>query len=269
MARTHHIAGLLLAIVIIASSGNAAAQPVRTLAGAIEMFELGEWEDSVPVFDELLASNSLAPEERIEARKYLGWIHIRLDQEEQAVDVFKALAAENPSFRYNHLSLEDGQAPPDELNRAFLQAVLVLREEDEQRRLEALQRTDRGSAMLRSTVLPGWGQRYQGHRSRSYVMLAATAATAVWAISADRSFRTARDDYDNADTGADFDVLFDEYASKSDTADLALGVFAAAWALNILDAASSGPNLGGLSAVASGGPAGRNQGMHLALVKRF
>lgn len=269
MTRTHHLVGMLIALHVTVSPGGAEQPSAPTLDGAIEMFELGEWEDSVPVFNELLASGSLGPEERIAARKYLGWIHIRLDDEKQAVIVFKALAAENPSFRYNRLSLEEGQAPPDELNRAFLQAVLELREEEEQLRLETLQRTSRGPAMLRSALVPGWGQRYQGHKGRSLAVLAATAATAVWAVVADRSYRTARDDYDNAGPGSDFDSLFDDYSSKSDTADLALGVFAAAWALNLLDAASSGPNLGGLSAVASSGPAGRNPGMRFALVKGF
>ena len=64
-----------------------------------------------------------------------------------------------------------------------------------------------------------------------------------FAVSADLSYRDARDAYDNAGVGADFDKLHAEYSDKADLADLALAVVAAAWLLNVVDAATQGPNI--------------------------
>jgi len=238
------------------------------LAGAIESYEQGEWEFAAQVIEELLESESLSGQaERTEARKYLGWNRIRIGDKDGATEAFKDLTREDRLFDYSNLSLE-GEEPPPRVIESFGRAVVEVRKEEEERRLLALSQTDRGQAALRSAAIPGWGQRYQGYKGRSYAMLVAAAGAAAWAITADRSYRTARVDYDDAGPSADFDGLFSEYSNKSDTADLALGVFAAAWALNLLDAASSKPNVGGLTAMATP-PIGRGQGMHLALVKRF
>jgi hypothetical protein len=63
-------------------------------------------------------------------------------------------------------------------------------------------------------LLPGWGQRYQGYRSRGYIMLGLTGASMVYAVVADRNFRDAREVYEGAPAGADFEVLYRDFQEQ-------------------------------------------------------
>ena len=245
------------------------AEPAgQILSDAIEAFDAGNWEESEQSLKQVLDSGSLSIEDQSRARKYLGWIHILQNEGSEAVDVFKQLVADDPLFDMTDLSL-DTDAPPDEAVRYFAQAIFEWRQEELERQAARLQQTSRSQAFLRSTVVPGWGQRYQGYRGRSYGMLVLAASSIGYAVVADRAFRTASDDYKGAGEGADFDALFQEYNDKSNTADLALGIVATAWALNIIDAAFSGANLAGLQAGIQSNPGSPTQGLQLAFVKRF
>ena len=246
------------------------AQEDASLKSAIAQFEEGDWEESARGLEALVESGSLSVGESTTARKYLAWIHILLreeDGEDQAVEVFKQLVSDDPSFGMDDLAIE-GDETPAELIRSAGRAVFEVRHEERMRREMRLQSTSRNQALLRSAVVPGWGQRYSGYRGRSFAMLGIAAGAVVYAISADNSFRTARDDYEGAAEGGEFDKLYDNYKNKGDTADLALGIVAAAWALNLLDATFSGPNLAGLE-LAANGRVEDSGGLQLAFVKRF
>ena len=80
------------------------------------------------------------------------------------------------------------------------QAVLEVRREEELELQRLLSQVSPRGAFLRSAVLPGWGQRYQGARNRGYMMFALAAAsigTAVWAegvyLDARQAYKTAPD----------------------------------------------------------------------------
>ena len=238
-----------------------------SVAEAIDLFDNGDLTESARMLKDLLASETLALDQRTTARKYIAWTHLLRREEQEAVDVFKELVAEDPSFGIDDLSVEEG-APSGDAIQYLGRAALEVRHHEAVQRQARLSATSRNQALLRSAVVPGWGQRYSGYRGRSLAMLGIAAGAIVYAISTDNSFRTARDDYQGAAEGAEFDKLYDNYKNKGDTADLALGIVAAAWALNLLDATFSGPNLAGLE-LAANGRVEDSQELQLAFVKRF
>ena len=99
-------------------------------------------------------------------------------------------------------------------------------------------------------------------------MMGLAGASVVYAVIADQAFQDAKDKYDDAGLEADFPALWDDYKSKSDTSDLALGIVGAVWALNLLDAAVTGPNLSGLGSVAVA-PTRAPGGIQVALRMEF
>ena len=235
--------GAIFAIVTaVAFAASPAWSQEASLDEAIAQFYEGEWEHSIGAMNQLLEDTSMPLEERSTARKFVALGFILLGRDEEAVGVYKQIIRDDPAFDMEALALEGGETPVEAV-RFFGQAILEVRQEEIRAREAQLSRTSRRSAMLRSAILPGWGQRYQGYRGRSFVMLGTTAVAAIYAISAENSYQTAKDDYDKARPGADFEDLYDEYIRKADQADVALGVLAAAWLFNMLDTVFQGPNL--------------------------
>ena len=212
------------------------------LQQAIALFDEGEWEQAIDILDGLLNAGELPRDERSRVRKFIGLGHILLGQEEKAVAVFKDIVREDRAFDMN--ALARGLAGrPTEAFRLFGQAVLEVRQEEIEAREAQLRLTSRRGALLRSAVLPGWGQRYLGYRNRGYMMLGLAVASISYAAIAEGDYRSARDGYNRATAGADFDRLLNDYATRADRADLALGIVAAVWVLNMVDAATQGPNI--------------------------
>lgn len=245
-----------------------AASDARLLA-AIEQFEAGDQLGAIPVLEQLVAQPTLTPADRSQARKYLGLGYLFREEPQRAVTVFKALVGDDPDFGMRELALSYEKTPSDFAVRHFAQATLEWRQEQLQRQRERLEQTSRKGAFVRSLLLPGLGQRYQGFRGRSWALMALTGGAVGYAVVADLSYRNARDRYDSAQIGDDFDGLWRDYSDKSDVADLALGVVGAVWALNLLDAALSGPNLTGLESVAITPMAGHHGGLLVSLRTEF
>ena len=239
------VLGLVCSMAVLSGSAAVANEPSQ-LQTAIDMVEANDWDRAIPILQDLLATGNLSNLDRSQARKYLGLGYGFQEEEDDAVAVFKNLVRDDPNFAMKDLAMSYQDEPDDYAVRFFAQATLEWRQDRLRLRKERLERTSRGGAVMRSIALPGLGQRYQGHRGRSWAMMGLASASVVYAILADQSYRDAKDKYD----GADFPVLWDDYKNKADTADLALGIVAAVWALNLLDAAVTGPNLSGLESVA-------------------
>ena len=255
-------------------NSSSAQEGGGTLEEAIRLFEDGDWEESAPHFETLLlpAETELTGEEKKVIRKYLAWIHMLNDNPQEAKAVLKAAISSDASFFLSDLSLPD-EEPTMDMKMVFAQAVLEVRQEEVERRMARLERASHTQAFFRSALLPGLGQRYQGYKGKSLAFLALAAGSVVYAVVADRAYRNARDDYRNASAGTDraeFDQLYTEFSDKSNTADLALGIVAAAWGINLLDVLVSGPNLAGLEhATVQVQPRRGGGGAQLALVRRF
>ncbi len=255
--RTIPLIVMLIAVSIFAGGRAAVGQQSSTsgsnaaVEAAIVQFDAGDWLQAVQGLEALLESGKLGPVARTRARKYAALGHLIIKDtgwERATVRIFKDLVGDDPTFGIPNLALP-GEEPHPEAIRLLGQAFFEWREEELARTEARLRANTRSSALLRSSALPGWGQRYQGHRGRGWAIFGLAAGSVAYAVVADRSYRDARDNYDGAQIGEDFDVLYQDYRDKADVADLAVGLVVAAWGLNLLDAALSGPNLSGLNSV--------------------
>ena len=152
---------------------------------------------------------------------------------------YKQIVRSDPSFNLRSL----GENPDTVLLKNFGQALLEVRDEELKAREEQLRRSSGTGALLRSAVLPGWGQRYQGYSRRGYAMLGLTGAAAAYAVVAERTYRKARDAYRKAPLGADFDKFYEEATRKGDLADLSWGIVAGVWLFNVVDSVFQGPDV--------------------------
>ncbi len=252
-------------VLLLWSSWVVAQDQEAELEQALQLHQDGEWEMAVQELEGLLATDQLSQGQRKRARQTLAEAYIFLKQEAEAVRVYKQLVRDDRSFDMRSL----GENPEARLLRPFGQAVLEVRDE-ELKALEAqYSQVSRGAVFLRSALVPGWGQRYQGYRWRGYVILGVAASSVTYAVVAERAFRRARDDYQGARADADFETLYDTYTRKADLADLALGIAGAIWATNVLDAVFQRPAIPrapvSLELQAPPGSAG----LQVALLKRF
>jgi len=244
----HEITTALLAIVVAAGSLLSAPASAQTadqrLDRAVDMLlQQGRWQEAVDELTSVLASESLPQQQATRARKFLALGHIFLGNETRAVSVFKDLARHDPSFMMDDLALGEGEDPHEDAVRLYGQAVLEVRLAELEAREAQLLETSRSGALLRSAVLPGWGQMYQGYRNRGLMLMGLAGGSIVFAVLQENAFRDARDAYDNAGEGADFDRLYQDYRDEAANANLAFGAVCGLWALNALDAAIQGPNI--------------------------
>jgi len=136
-----------------------------------------------------------------------------------------------------------GDKPAVEAIRYLGQAALEVRQQEIKARQALLSRLSRGGSFIRSTVLPGWGQRYQGYNNRGYLMAGMAVASITYAAITQRDYWKAQDRYEKAPEGSPFEDLFDKYENKGDTADLAFSLMGGIWLLNVIDAIIQVPNL--------------------------
>jgi tetratricopeptide (TPR) repeat protein len=240
-----------------------AQQGSEALRHAIALSDSGEWEQAVTALQHLLDSGGLSQEEQTTAWKILGLTYLSLGRRDQAVIVYKAMVRHNASLDMTVL----GEEAPVEAIRCVGQAVMEVRHEEIERRRAQLRRVSRGGAVLRSTILPGWGQRYQGATGRGYLMAGLTVASATSATMAQRAYRQARQQYRDASTGSDFDALFDRSERKGNTANRAWRLVGGIWLLNIVDAILQGPNLTGPDVVIT--TPTPSEGVHIVYRTRF
>lgn len=125
----------------------------------------------------------------------------------------------------------------------------------------------RFKAAFRSLVIPGWGQMYSGQKLRGAIYTFSAAASLVTLAIVDRHFRDRRDDFNRANSVYQKARSIEEKArlktgvesaqqkayDAETTRNIALGVAAAIWGLNIIDAAAffpeSGYSIGGPAAI--------------------
>lgn len=237
------MAMLLLAVLMLCSGfmGRAGAQEAdEDLQRAVALYENGDWEQAAGALEGLLDQGRLSQTGRTEAFKTLAFTYILLDDQANAVETFKEIVREDPEFDIDSLGGDEASA---DVVRYFGQAVVEVLHEEREKYRATLMGTSRIRASLRSMLLPGWGQLYQGYTQRAYVMMGAALASGAYAVLAESAYRTARDEYTGASAGSDFNRLYDDYTRKADRADLALGLLGAVWLLNVIDAATQGPNV--------------------------
>lgn len=258
----------VLAILLLCSS-QALAQDVATeLQQAIQLSDDGEWEAATQALNHLLETGQLSRSQQTQARRSLAASYVFLKQSDQAVAVYRQILQDDPSFNMRSL----GEEPDDRLVRHLGQAALLRAEDLLKERELQYSNISRGSVLLRSTLLPGWGQRYQGYRWRGHVMLGLVVSSVAYAVVNEQAFRKARDHYDQAPlttTREEFETLYDDFDNKAGLADLALGIVGTAWAANVLDALFQRPALARAPQALELTPTPGRAGVQVALVKKF
>jgi len=254
---------IALLIPYLSSAETNGEQHPSDLSSAVQLYDEGNWEESVVVLNQLLHTTSLNLSERTQAHFTLAKAYFSLDDETQAIGSYKQIVRENPSLDMRIF----GEDASSILLKLFGQALLEVREEERAQREQQLASTSRRTAFLYSAALPGWGQRYQGYRNRGYIMLGLTSASIAYAVIADRSYSDALDTYNSAVPGADFERLYRDVDDQADRADLALSLIAGMWLLNVIDAGFQGPNITRPEGSVSFTPPA--EGLGLALSYRF
>lgn len=143
----------------------------------------------------------------------------------------------------------------------------------------------RFKAALRSMVIPGWGQRYSGQRSKAFAFALFSAGSAVAVLIADRNFDNDYDVYQTRLREYDAATTYEEQkrlhpgliAAQNDAYDaenvrrITMGVAIGVWGFNLLDALvlfpsrQSGIRIKGLTLA----PTANFQQVGLSLVTRF
>lgn len=251
------------AMLILGSSGIWAQDLETELGQAVQLYQDGEWEAATQALTQLLETGQLSKSQRTRARQTLAEAYISMRQPEKAVEAYKQIVRDDRSFNMRSL----GEDPEAMLLRHLGQAVLEVREEEQREWEEQLSRVSRGAALVRSALLPGWGQRYQGYRWRGHVMLGLTLSSIAYAVVTEKDYRKARDGYEDA--REEFDQRYDQYTRKADRADLALGIVGSLWVANMLDAVFQRPALPRAGVSLELKPIYDRAGLQVALLQSF
>lgn len=187
------------------------------LQAARVLFDEGEWEQAATRLKEFVKKNRLANYHRDKALKTLAVVHVLLGQEDEAVGVYKELMlsfpvySEQPSFLVGMFGY-GAENSPEQIHKVIGRAVMEYREEEYLAKREQMRLgKTRSGAMLRSIVLPGWGQRYMRYHRRSNVFVAL--------------------------------VTYSLAAAVFDGSNISRGIAAGLWSFNVLDAAFISPNI--------------------------
>jgi hypothetical protein len=87
-----------------------------------------------------------------------------------------------------------------------------------------------GNAMLRSLILPGWGQFFNEQNTKGYIFAGTEVVLLGTALMLYSQSNSTYDDYKNGQAS------YDDYTKKVDTTNMVVGVFAAVWIYNVIDA---------------------------------
>ena len=99
------------------------------------------------------------------------------------------------------------------------------------------EKTPKNSA-LRSLILPGWGQYFNGQTNKGYIVFGAAILTLAGSIALNAKANSTYDDYQAA--GAKNGPIYSDYETQADQAAMVSYVCAGVWIYGIIDAYISG-----------------------------
>ena len=174
-----------------------------------------------------------------EIHKFLAFCYVALRKTTQARLEFRTALRLNKD-----LELGDNSVIAPKLRRPFL---AVRRDA-----LRQSQSSSRRNTLLRSLLLPGWGQLYRGDRLKGYGFMAAEMMMLTGFFLSARSYGQARDAYLNfgvddavvifdqqnsvADVTNELEARFVRYRSQGTRTNLVIGLAAGVWIANLIDA---------------------------------
>ena len=95
------------------------------------------------------------------------------------------------------------------------------------------------NAMIRSLIFPGWGQVFNGAKTKGHILMAAETASILGTVMLFSQASQKYDDY--ANTGVISGTSYDDYQSAYNTAMLGVGLCATIWIYGVVDAYFASP----------------------------
>lgn len=210
------------------------------LREAITQYEEAEYDKSVigliavvPI--EMFLPTALAAE----VHKYLAFNFVAQRKRTLAQEEFRKALRFNPK-----LTLGDDAVIAPKIRRTFL----TIRDNT----LQKSRRSAKWNTVLRSVLIPGWGQIHRGDRIRGYGYMSIQTGLLAGSLLSARSYAQARDEYsgfgaaealalynqrnDIEEVKAELNARYGRYRSKGKQTNFFIGMFAAVWAVNIIDA---------------------------------
>ena len=236
---------------MVGGAAHAQSVPADLVLQAEARYEVGDyraairWLHGIPgMLGPVPRLTPLYPWTRARVFFDLGCCYLAAGDSTLAEEVFQQAFFLDPKLERGHFKNADPGRFWEELLR-----------QQENARLLA---TTRSRALIRSLVLPGWGQVYRGHKKRGFVILGtALAAAGVWGLEY-RSFRSAQMHYREAgkvdvlsgiryrnEDGSEFTEFEARYRAVelgAHRANRMLTVAAAIWLLGMTDCIVLGPS---------------------------
>ena len=212
----------------------------KRLVEAIFQYDEAEYTTSIERLITILPveryiSSNLASE----IHKYLAFNFVAQRKRKLAQQEFQTALKFNPK-----LTLGDDASVAPKIRRTYL----TIKDNTIQRS----RRNAQIGTILRSLVLPGWGQIHRGTRLRGYGYLSMQTGLLTGSILSLRSYSQARDAYgrfgatdavtiynrqdDINDVKTELNHLYNNYQSKGQRANVFIGLLATVWAVNVVDA---------------------------------
>lgn|GEM_PF-1770774 len=212
----------------------------KRLVEAIFQYDEAEYTTSIERLITILPveryiSSNLASE----IHKYLAFNFVAQRKRKLAQQEFQTALKFNPN-----LTLGDDASVAPKIRRTYL----TIKD-------NTIQRSSRNAqigTILRSLVLPGWGQIHRGNRLRGYGYLSMQTGLLTGSILSLRSYSQARDAYgrfgatdavtiynrqdDINEVKTELNHLYNNYQSKGQRANVFIGLLATVWAVNVVDA---------------------------------
>lgn len=207
--------------------------PGTLVTKGVELYKAGEYQRSLDALQKaLLSANQLSREEKIEAHKYSGFDQVALNFTVQAKESFRQALILAPT-----LTLDPAYVSP-KIIAVFEEVKTALRPPPP--RPEAKPPSRMGFA-LRSLLLPSWGQ-FAAHRKvPGFIFLGATVIAVSNAGRTQTAFQDARDNYNTAGPGSDFDGLYSKYEKAASDRNTGVYLLGTVWLANVVDAFFSKP----------------------------
>ena len=222
---------VLLALSAVLAWGQEA--PGTLVAKGVELYKAGDYQRSLEALQKALApGGKLTREEQIEACKYAGFDQVALGNTVAAKESFRQALKLSPT-----LTLDPAYVSP-KIIAVFEEVKTALKPPPPP---PGAKPPSRMGFAFRSLIVPSWGQ-FAAHRKvAGFIFAGGTVLALANAGRTQTAYQDARDSYNKAGPGSDFDALFKKYdkaAGDRNTGSYLLGTI---WLANVVDAFFSKP----------------------------
>jgi len=207
--------------------------PGALLSKGVELYKAGEYQRSLDALQKaLLSANQLSREEKIEAHKYSGFDQVALDFTVQAKESFRQALILAPT-----LTLDPAYVSP-KIIAVFEEVKTALRPPPPP---PGAKPPSRMGFALRSLIVPSWGQ-FAAHRKvAGFIFAGGTILALANAGRTQNAFQNARDNYNKAGPGSNFDSLYTKYEKATSNRNTGAYFLGTVWLANVVDAFFSKP----------------------------